>query len=183
MKILIPIIVVFFCLQACKKEANLSPGAKPVVTVGMAAVKYDTIPDKALFKVKLFRDNVTYDETAISFAHTASLVYNPNVDSEYFMGFGQLSFASIAGDGRDLAQYQVPYKPGMSIRFDLHAKTNGVCHVTLSDESGIPSDIHIWLKDKYLKDSVDIRTANYSFNVNTLDTNSFGKNRLEVILK
>ncbi len=53
----------------------------------------------------------------------------------------------------------------------------------MSDDEAIPADIHIWLKDKYSKDSVDIRKQNYSFDVTLADSNSFGKNRLEVILK
>ena len=183
MKISIPIVLMLFCLTACHKEEILAPATAPKAKLASASIKHDTIPDNAVLKFKLFRDSLIYDETAICFKHSAGLAYNLQVDAPYLAGFGQLSFASISSNGRDLAIYTLPYTQGMAVRFDLHAKTDGICKVMMSYESAIPADIHIWLKDNYLKDSVDVSKGNYSFNVSQLDTNSFGKNRLEVILK
>ena len=172
-----------FCLMACRKEEKLSPVTAAKAKLASSGIKYDTIPDKAVLKIELFRDSIISDETAIAFEHTACLAYNSLIDAPYFAGTGQLSFASISSDGRDLAINTLPYKQGMAIRFDVHAKTDGLYKVMVSSESAVPSDIHIWLKDKYLKDSVDISKKNYSFKISQVDTNSFGKNRLELILK
>jgi len=182
MKILIAVLLMFFCLAACHKDEKLSP-VTATTTAAVLVSPGITIPDKAVLKLKLFRDSVIYDETSISFEHAASPAYNSNLDAVYFAGFGQLGFASISTDGRDLSQYVLPYTQGMAIRLDLHAKTDGICKVMISDESAIPAGVHIWLKDKLLKDSVDISKQNYSFNVSLPDTSSFGKNRLAVILK
>ncbi len=128
MKIRIPTVLIVFCLVACHKDGKLAPGTAPTATLASASIKYDTIPDKAVLKLKLFKDSLTHDETAISFEHTAGLAYNLNLDAVYFAGFGQLSLASISSDGKDLAHYELPYTRGMATP-DLICtqKTDGIC--------------------------------------------------------
>jgi hypothetical protein len=170
-------------LAACKKEANISLKITPTATTAVVSTKPDTIPDKAEFKLKLGKDSTNTDETAIVFDHRSSVNYSGNEDAPYFTGFGQVSLASISADNRDLAINTLPYTPGMSIRLDIHTKTDGVYFLKMSYENGIPANIQVWLKDNYLKDSVNARTDNYIFNVSKADTNSFGSKRFKLILK
>jgi len=174
--------LVLFSLVACKKAAQILPipvKTQPIVV----AAKPDTIPDKAIFKLKLSKDSINTDETAFIFKSSGKTTYDPMEDAPYFPGNGQVSLASISSDGRDLAINNLPYTPGMSIRLDANTRANGAYSLAISYETQIPTSIHIWLKDIYLKDSLDVSTKSYSFNVNLADTNSFGKNRFKLILK
>ena len=48
----------------------------------------------------------------------------------------------------------------------------------------IPRLFKIWLMDTYKKDSLDIRhNASYAFNVDLTDTNSYGKNRFQLVIR
>jgi hypothetical protein len=175
--------LLLFSLQACQKEAKEIPQNIPAGSATIVAASQDTIPDKASFKIKLIKDSMNYDETAIVFDHTASLDYNPMEDAIYFTGFGRESLSSLSGDGRALAINRLPYSPGMSLYLDMHAKADGIFFLETSYENNIPADIHIWLTDTFLKDSVDIGFANYNFSVSKADTNSMGGKRFKLTLK
>lgn len=172
-----------FALAACQKEAKVWPQNINISPVATVATSQDTIPDKACFKIKLIKDSMNYDETAIVFDHTTSTVYNSTWDAIYFTGFGNESLSTLSSDGRALAINRLPYSPGMSIYLDIHAKTDGNFFLETSYENDIPANIHIWLSDTFLKDSVDIGVANYNFSVSKTDTNSMGSKRFKLTLK
>ncbi|MFI5159921.1 MAG: hypothetical protein ACHQHN_01525 [Sphingobacteriales bacterium] len=171
-------LLLIFCFTACKKDALIASKNEQ-----KTPIKPDTIPDKAGFKIKLYKGNSDYDETMFLFDHRSSTNYCANEDAGYLVGFGQVSLASISHDGRDLAINRLPYKPGMSIGLDFHTKTNGEFYLALDYENKIPGDIAIWLQDTYLKDSIDVCTGSYTFNVIRADTNSFGNKRFRLIIK
>jgi hypothetical protein len=187
MKVLRLLIFILFLFAACKKEGEVSPKPVPVgstTPVPVTVVKLDTIPDKAAFKIQLVKDEVNNDETMFQFNHKAALNYSGNDgDAPYFPGYGQESLASVTSDGRDLVINVLPYTSGMSIDLDMNAKASGPLSFKLSYQNKMPSSIHIWLKDTYLKDSVDVRTANYNFKVDKADANSFGNKRFKIILR
>jgi hypothetical protein len=183
----LPSLLVLFSFVACQKAAqilpNLNPGTtkpKPPVVV---TVKPDTIPDKASFKLQLSKDSINTDETVFVFKTKSKTAYDPGEDAVYFMGNGKVNLASISSDGRDLAINDLPYTPGMSIGLDAITKSDGAYVLAVSYQSNIPASIHFWLNDTYLKDSLDVRTKIYSFNVSKADTNSFGKNRFKLVLR
>ncbi|MGZ3999359.1 MAG: hypothetical protein ACXVIY_01965, partial [Mucilaginibacter sp.] len=149
----------------------------------IAPVVPDTIPDMAAFKLKLVKDQVNNDETMFLFSKTSSLNYDPNEDARYFAGNGDEHLSSISADGWELVINTLPYKPGMSVGLDVQAKTDGKYSLSISYQKAIPQQVHIWLKDMYLKDSVDVRTTSYNFDVAKSDTNSFGSNRFKLIIK
>jgi hypothetical protein len=183
MKKLILLSIIIFLLAACQKEAKILPKVTPVVTTAVVTAKPDTIPDKAAFKLKLCKDSVNTDETLFAFNHLGSLNYSTTNDAPYFTGFGQVNLASISADGVDLTINNLPYTSGMLVGLDVHTKTDGAYFLKLSYEKNIPANIQIWIKDTYLKDSINVCSANYHFNVAEADANSFGKNRFKVILK
>ena len=181
-------LVVLLSFVACQKAAqiipNINPGTptKPTPPV-VVTVKPDTIPDKASFKLQLSKDNINTDEIVFVFKTEAKTAYDSGEDALHFMGNGQVNLASISSDGRDLAINDLPYTPGMSIGLDFSTKTDGTYSLAVSSESNIPASIHVWLKDTYLKDSLEVRTRSYSFNVTKSDANSFGNNRFQLILR
>ncbi len=187
------ICMVVFSLTSCKKDAEIAPmtetttstlsTSKASISVAPLKTGKDTIPDNAFFKIQLGKDSINTDETLIQFNHRAGLNLSTSYDAPYFNGFGQVSLASISGNGVDLAIYSLPYTPGMSIALDVHAKTDGAYFLKMSNETNIPSGVHILLKDTYLKDSVDVRSVNYNFKITKADTNSFGHNRFKLVVK
>jgi hypothetical protein len=183
MKKLALLSAVLFSLFACNKAEDVLPKVAMKVTKNIILPKIDTVPDNAIIKIKLCKDSVNTDETALFFDHTAGTRFSYNDDAPYFSGFGQVSLASISTDGKDMAIYSLPYTPQMSVGLDIRTKTDGTYLLKISKESKVPSDIHVWLKDTYLKDSVDVCKGNYQFNVVKADTNSFGKRRFRIILK
>jgi hypothetical protein len=172
-----------FSLAACQKETEGIPPNIPVGSAAIVAVSQDTIPDKACFKIKLIKDSMNYDETAIVFGHAASVDYIPSEDAIYLTGFGKENLSSLSSDGTALAINRLPYSPGMSIYLDMHAKADGNFFLETSYKNNIPANIHIWLTDTFLKDSVEIGAANYNFSVRKADTNSMGGKRFKLTLK
>ena len=183
MKISHLLLISLVLLAACKKEETSSPKTLSVTSVADNAVKPDTIPDKASFKIKLIKDSFNSDETDFVFNHNSSLAYIPNEDGLYFPGIGQASLSSISSDDRNLAINGLPYRQGMIIGLNVNTASEGAFVLEMSYTTKIPSTIHVWLRDTYLKDSVDIFKGNYNFNVIKSDANSFGSNRFKLVLK
>jgi hypothetical protein len=194
MRIYTLLLLSLFAFAACKKEAKILPkttpatttvvtAVKPDTTPVAAAAKPDTIPDKAALKIQVVKDGSNYDEAMFVFNHTSKLTYDANIDAAYFAGFGEVSLASISADGQGLAVYNLPYKSGMAIGLDVEAKADGPLYFKISYEKKIPENIQIWVKDTYLKDSVNVCNGNYNFNVTKADTNSFGTKRFKLIIK
>jgi len=189
MKKLLLLSLTLASLAACQKENIVLPKTHATATpaapgpVIVAKVNTDTIPDKSAFKIKLVKDSTNSDETMLTFNHLATCKYSSSSDAPYFTGFGQVSLATVSSDGIDLAINQMPYTPGMSIGLDVRAKTDGAYQLQISYVHNMPANIQVWLKDNYLKDSVNVCLKKYSFKVITADTSSFGKKRFKLILK
>ena len=172
------LILILVFLSACYK----GNGEIPVISSSTINSKNDTIPDNARLKLKLIKDSVNSDETMFQFNHLSSLNLNQR-DAPYLTGFGQESLASITSDGRDLAINNLPFSPGMSIDLDINMKSTGAYSLQVDYNENIPGYIQIWLKDTYLKDSINLLNKNYYFNVVKTDSNSFGNKRFKIVLK
>ena len=183
MKKLILLTVVLCYLVSCQKLSQTDVKVATPIITSVAATKPDTIPDKASFKIKLAKDSVNADETAFVFNHSSTTAYNFNIDAPYFGGLGQVSLASISSDSRDLAIYNLPYAQGMAIGLDVNVKASGPYILKLSYINNIPSDIGIYVKDAYLKDSTNMRTGNCNFSIDKANASSFGDKRFSVLLK
>jgi hypothetical protein len=183
MKTSVLLLLSLFALAACKKEAMVAPAPAPLKFADVAALKNDTIPDKAAFKIKLVKDENNYDETMFIFNKAASLDFDGNQDAVYFPGFGQESLSSISPDGKNLAIYKLPYRPNMSIDLNVNVANSGAFVLTLSYANKIPSNIHVWVRDNYLDNSFDVSAKDYSFKVIKSDANSYGSERFQLVMK
>jgi len=143
----------------------------------------DTLANLSGFKIKLAADSTNYDETMFLFRKSASLGFSGSEDAQYLPGYGQVSLASTASDGTDLAINSLPYTPNMSMKLDFSTKSDGNYLLKISFERTLPSTLQVWIKDNYAKDSVNVRTGNLKFQVVKSDTASWGRNRFRVVLK
>lgn len=168
---------------SCKKErvSSISPIKQQVPAV-LTAAKYDTIPDASCFKIRLQQDSSTLDETSVMFKHLASIAYNDQEDARYFQGMGKANLSSLTSDGVPCAIQTTPYSAGMTIRLDATFRSSGTYLLKLSFLKMPPAN-QIWLHDNMKKDSLDLRTGNYQFEINTADTASYGGTRFKVILR
>jgi hypothetical protein len=157
-------------------------GSNPV-SQGNATAAYDTIPDKAVLRLRLVKDSANYDETAFLFNHTAGFAYDPAGDAPYLAGFGQESLASLSSDGRDLTISTIPFKAGTPIKLSVNAGASAPFALKISYLKDIPADIQVIIRDKYLKDSANVRTGPYKFNIVKSDTATYGVNRFSVVFR
>ncbi|MBS1502151.1 MAG: hypothetical protein JST32_08825 [Bacteroidetes bacterium] len=170
-------------LAACRKDEKIVPKVTTAKSNIAATASQDTIPDKAAFRIELYKDSVNHDETMIQFDHTAGLTYSPDRDGLYFTGFGQLSLASISGDNKHLAIYSLPYKQNMAVGLDVETRSDGAYSLKMSFQRQLPGNTQVWLKDMYLKDSTNICMKDYSFSVVKADSNSFGCKRFKLVVR
>jgi hypothetical protein len=177
MKKLILLALIPLAFAACQKAETTPSNA--------ITVSKDTIPDGARIKVQLVMDSIVNDEIAIVFNHTFHNYYTlSNSEDETVPGAGtKLNIFALSSDGIALIVDGVPYTPGMAIPLDVFAKNSGPFLFKISYLLNIPSSTHIWCRDNYLKDSLDLRTGNYHFNIDNADTSSFGKNRFKIVVR
>ena len=136
-------------------------------------------------RVKLAKDTINTDETVIVFNTGASTKYNSEIDAPYKTGFGSVSLSSMSSDHISLAINTQPLpKTNGSVGLSVNATSDGSYSLNLQDIVGIPQLFDIWLKDAYLKDSVNMRqNPTYSFNVAKSDSNTFGSKRFSLIMR
>lgn len=175
--------IIIFSLTACKKETTSLPKTIGITSSAYSKFNPSTIPDNASFKIKLVKDSFISDQTFFVFNQNFSFDYVVNEDAPYFSGMGQVVLSSISSDGWNLAINSLPYHQDMSIRLYVNSIKEGTFYLQKSYSNNIPSNIHVWLKDTYLKDSVNIFKTNYKFKMKKTDTNSFGSKRFKLILK
>ena len=183
MKISISLLLILICLAGCQKDAQVLPEIATTKTVAVVTASQPTMPDGAAFNVQLAKDEINTDDCAIVFNKNASANYDLNEDAPYFWGNGQVNLASISNDGRDLAINTLPYTSKMLIGLDMKTKTDGAYSFKLDYQKNLPTNLQIWLKDTYLKDSVDVRVKTYKFNVIKADANTYGNKRFVLIIK
>ena len=137
----------------------------------------------AAFKLKMAMDSTNSDETMFLFNKTSQLNYDANVDGAYFAGYGLINLSGISKDGQNVSVYNLPYTSGMAIGLNADAKADGKYLFKISYARKIPANVQIWIKDTFLKDSVNVRKGNYSFSISKADTNTFGSKRFKLIIK
>jgi hypothetical protein len=184
MKPTLSIFVLVILLASCIKGINNLPVAvKPTVPKQVTVVHHDTVPDGGSFKVKIQKDSLSVDETMVIFDHTASTMYINTQDAVYFPGYGIANIASLTSDGIPCAIQKLPYIQENPIGLSVKIKNDGIYILNLSYLNLVPPTIHVWLKDKYMQDSLDMRVGNYAFQVIKSDTNTYGTARFKVVLR
>jgi hypothetical protein len=147
----------------------------------------DTLSDSALFKVQLVNVNDSLpvtsfagrNETLIIFNHAYRLSFHNTEDSSPPGYSPYLTVMAITSDGIPVLTDGIPYKAGVSVPL-LVAVASGQYVLRAYYLRWFPQDIHIWCKDNFLKDSVDLRKGNYQFTVDQSDPNQWGMKRFVI---
>jgi hypothetical protein len=181
------------CLSSCKKDSvtpkttqsQSSPNTvtgKTILnqTVGTAAA--DTA--NGYLRIQLAKDAVNTDDIIIDFKPSAKTTYVVNEDARYFTGFGEVSLSSLSSDNIPLAINVLPLSAGRTIALKVSAKTDGIYKLNMLQIADMPAKFDIWLKDSYMKDSLDIKhNSTYAFNLKNSDTTTYGSHRFTLVLR
>jgi hypothetical protein len=136
-------------------------------------------------RLKMAMDSINTDDIYIGFDQAASTQFVDEEDAPYKAGNGQVKLASFSSDNVRLAINKMPL-PGTkqtTIPLFVTAKAYGTYTLSLSELTGVPQLFDIWLMDRYNKDSLDMRhNSTYTFDITT-DTNSYGDNRFQLVMR
>ncbi|GAB2687632.1 hypothetical protein GCM10027037_07390 [Mucilaginibacter koreensis] len=93
--------------------------------------------------------------------------------------------SSYTADGRRVALNKLSdYTQGKTIKLNVNAANSNLYKIKIENIRGIDTLYNVWLRDKYLKDSLNIRRYGvYNFRINKSDTASFGANRFELAIR
>ncbi|MFI5161575.1 MAG: T9SS type A sorting domain-containing protein [Sphingobacteriales bacterium] len=136
-----------------------------------------TATNNQYLRLQLAKDSINADESLIRFDAKSTALFDPVKDAKYRLGTGAVSLSSLSTDNVALAIHRVPLpknKQTRAIPLRLGANADGNYQLKLKAINQVPQLYDIWLKDKFLKDSSDMRkNASYSFAIKRADTNTY----------
>ena len=129
-------------------------------------------------------DSINDEETIITFNPKSSPGFVINEDARHWKGNGLIGFTSISSDNVPLAINSLPLAATLTIPLRTVATNDGLYNISFSQQAPLPALYEIWLKDAYMKDSLDIKdNPTYNFNILHSDTNSFGDHRFSLVIR
>jgi hypothetical protein len=135
----------------------------------------------------LEKDTANFDGIALVFDKWATAAFSKDKDAEDLGGNGALeSFSALSSDSVKTSIHHLPL-PGKTqeiIPLFADATASGPYQIKLADVKDLPAIYDVWLKDKFTKDSVDIKHNNvYSYNIDKGTPATFGKDRFQLVLR
>lgn len=185
MKKLVLLAAALAAFAACQKADKVAPKAIQIKDT-VVTVKYDTIPDGGTINIRMNNDSTNSAGFQFIFNHTYHLAALSSEDfGTGLPGFGPTPplLYALSSDGKDLLEDGVPYSHGMVVNLDATSPASGPFFIGAWGLFHIPGDIHIWVKDTYLKDSLDLRTGNYHFTIDNTNPSTYGKQRFQIVLR
>jgi len=155
-----------------------------MATKADVALVTNASPDQHL-RLQLAADSIQTDDVYIGFDAMANTQYNLNEDAPYKPGTGEVSLASISSDNVALAINKVPLPKQNQLTIPLYvsARAYGAYKLNMLELKGVPKLYQVWLMDRFKKDSLDMRhNTTYAFDITT-DTNSYGSNRFQLVIR
>ncbi|TWR29029.1 T9SS type A sorting domain-containing protein [Mucilaginibacter pallidiroseus] len=135
--------------------------------------------------VKMERDSLIADYCGVYFSGSSSANFNDEDAKDLDGTSSQIYMSSYTADGVRTAVNHMPdYVNGSRVRLYINTSADGIHKLRVEDVRNIDTLYNIWLKDKYKKDSLDIRRyGTYNFNVVRSDTATYGGNRFELVIR
>jgi len=170
--------------ETAKSSASQLTQAAGTLMMGTPVAQND---GKKLLRLRLEIDSLNYDDIAIGFRSSALAKYDVWEDSQYLAGTGAAEgVCTFSADSVALAVnfLPLPKQTAQTIRMSIAAANSGRMTFYRTQLDSLPKIYQIWLKDKYKKDSLDIRNNTaYVFDVDKADTASLGQNRFELVIR
>ena len=136
-------------------------------------------------RLQMAMDSINTDDIYIGFNASTSASYVPSEDAAYKIGNGKVGLSSFSSDNVSLAINQMPY-PGLQgqvIPLSVRGINDGSYTLNMTEVTAVPALFTIWLKDAYMKDSLDVRAnPTYVFDILHSDTNTYGAHRFSLVM-
>jgi hypothetical protein len=138
----------------------------------------------ASMKIKLTQDATYYNETLVTFNKQNKNDYTEDEDVAYLAAPGQQVFMyTVSTDGAAcIINRMQPLEEIKTVKLYAEGAVTGAYKMDFAN-TNIDSRYHIFLKDSFTKDSVDV-TANttYNFNIDRGNTATYGANRFTLVV-
>lgn len=169
--------------EAAKSTTQLASGSTLLMGTPVANSAYGQY-----LKLNISKDTTSKFEVLIGFNSKLNNNYNEDTDDLYFNGQNPAQSMSLySADKVRLVSKWLAFpkaKLADTVKINVRASASGQYKITRSDLKSIPNLYQIWLMDNYKKDSLDIKhNADYVFDLNLADTNSYGARRFQVIIR
>ena len=166
--------------KATSANAN-APGLMARRT-NLAAINTGSV--NPLLDLKMSLDSVQNEETLLSFDANAHTSYVVNEDAPHRTGGGLVGFASMSSDNIPMSINTMPLRQTQTIPLRVYATNDGIYSINLSALRPLPALYEVWLKDAFMKDSLDIKSNPvYRFNIANADTSTYGAYRLSLVIR
>jgi hypothetical protein len=166
--------------KAVSTNAN-APGLMARRT-DLAAINTGSV--NPLLNLKMSLDSVHTEETILSFNPNAHESYVLNEDAPHKTGGGLIGFSSMSADNIAMSVNAMPLRQTQTIPLRVYATNDGVYTINMSQLRPMPALYEIWLKDAFMKDSLDIKNNPvYTFNIANADTSTYGAYRLSLVIR
>ncbi|WP_162276913.1 T9SS type A sorting domain-containing protein [Mucilaginibacter pedocola] len=135
--------------------------------------------------MKMEKDSLNFDYCGIYFGTNYDAKFEDG-DARYINGPNNVvTMASQSADGISSAINNMPdYHAGGRIKLNVNAAATGLYKLKLEGVRNIDTLYDIYLMDRYMNDSLDIRRHRvYNFNLNKADSATFGANRFELSIR
>ncbi|MFI5137039.1 MAG: LamG-like jellyroll fold domain-containing protein [Sphingobacteriales bacterium] len=136
-------------------------------------------------RLQMAMDSINTDDAYIGFNSAASAQFVYNEDAPYKTGKGRVKLASFSSDGIMLAINKMPLHGSKQFTISLFATANtyGAYKLNMTELEGIPQLYEVWLMDRFIGDSLDMRhNTSYTFDISA-DTNSYGRKRFQLVIR
>jgi hypothetical protein len=135
-------------------------------------------------KLTMTMDSVHNEETLLLFNPHSKTTYAFNEDAPHKKGEGLVGFSSRSSDSVLMAINSMPLQASQVIPLNVYATNNGVYTISMEQLNSLPLLYDVWLKDAYMKDSLDIKhNPTYSFDLNNSIPASFGTERFTLVIR
>jgi len=170
--------------EQAKSNTQLASGSTLLLSAYVPATTYNQY-----IRLNLAKDTTSKSEIVIGFNPTSSKTYNQVEDDLYIGGLAasNQSMWTTSNDQVKLVTKWRALPTGAqqdTINMTVNGSVSGQFTLTRAELQGIPTLYNVWLMDRYMKDSLDLRNnSTYVFNINLADTNTFGSHRFQVIIR
>lgn len=171
--------------EACKAPAALQTVAGGDLYMG-APVQQETAK---LLRLKLLLDSANFDDIIIGFKSSASAKYSGYEDARDLGGLNATEgLSSMSADAVPVPLainfLPLPKQQTLTIPLSVHAAVSGQFTLKRVQLDSLPKIYEVWLMDKFMKDSLDLRNnKSYVFNIDLADTSSYGNNRFSIVIR
>jgi len=170
--------------EQAKSNTQLISGSALLFKAQAVATTYNQY-----IRLDLSKDTTDKNEILLGFNPTSTKSYN-QVEDDLFLyalaATNETMWTTSSDNVKLVTKWNVLPKAKQqdTIGITVNAPASGLFTLTRAELQGIPTLYKVWLMDRYMKDSLDLRNnSTYAFNINLADTNTFGSHRFQVIVR